>query len=215
MCFSANASFTAGVVLSAIGIATLKKAKKPSSYLFASIPLLFALQQIDEGFLWLSLQHIEFSYIKQFCTHFFIFIAQVIWTMLVPLSIMLLTPMQNRNTYQKIVVGIGSVLSVLLLFCLIVYPNEAFIQEHHIKYIQHYPSQVKLLFAVLYIIATISPLFLTRIPLMKLLGVLIVISYLLATFFYQTYLLSVWCFFSSIISIVIFFIIKKMAQKKY
>ena len=55
MCFSAAASFTAGAVLTGIGVATLRKVEHPTYYLFASIPLLFAVQQFSEGVLWLTL----------------------------------------------------------------------------------------------------------------------------------------------------------------
>ena len=55
MCFSANASFGAGVVLTIIGVAAIKKVQHPSQILFASIPLLFAVQQISEGILWITL----------------------------------------------------------------------------------------------------------------------------------------------------------------
>jgi len=53
MCFSAEASFIAGGILSIAGIVTLAKTQNPSYRALASIPLLFGLQQIGEGFVWL------------------------------------------------------------------------------------------------------------------------------------------------------------------
>ena len=55
MCFSASASFGAGIVISTIGVVTLKKVSSPAHYYFALIPLFFAIQQFAEGFLWLAL----------------------------------------------------------------------------------------------------------------------------------------------------------------
>jgi hypothetical protein len=55
MCFSAGASFGASAVLGAIGIVTLTKAKTTDQIPFASIPLLFAVQQAVEGTLWIGL----------------------------------------------------------------------------------------------------------------------------------------------------------------
>jgi hypothetical protein len=49
MCFSAGASFAGAVVISAVGVATVRKAKKPTQRLFAGIPLLFGFQQFAEG----------------------------------------------------------------------------------------------------------------------------------------------------------------------
>ena len=54
MCFSATASFGASAVLGVIGVAAVAKAKTKPQRLFASIPLVFAVQQLSEGFLWLS-----------------------------------------------------------------------------------------------------------------------------------------------------------------
>jgi len=54
MCFSATASFSAGAVLRGIGALTLKAARRPCEWPFAAIPLLFAIQQLIEGMIWLT-----------------------------------------------------------------------------------------------------------------------------------------------------------------
>jgi len=41
MCFSVEASFAGGIIISAIGIVTVTKVHKPSQLVFASIPLFF------------------------------------------------------------------------------------------------------------------------------------------------------------------------------
>ena len=46
MCFSATASFGASIVLTGIGVASLKQVKEPAQYPFASIPLIFGVQQL-------------------------------------------------------------------------------------------------------------------------------------------------------------------------
>ena len=60
MCFSPEASFTGGVIIFSIGVAAVKSVHKPNQLIFAIIPLFFGIQQITEGFLWLSLQNPEF-----------------------------------------------------------------------------------------------------------------------------------------------------------
>lgn len=55
MCFSATASFTSSAVIGVIGVATLARASHPREWLFASIPLLFAIHQFAEGAVWLAL----------------------------------------------------------------------------------------------------------------------------------------------------------------
>lgn len=49
MCFSATASFAAGIGLTGIGLATLSLAPTWRERPFAAIPLLFGLQQLIEG----------------------------------------------------------------------------------------------------------------------------------------------------------------------
>ena len=44
MCFSATASFIAGVPLSVLGVAAVKKAERKAEIPFAMIPLLFGVQ---------------------------------------------------------------------------------------------------------------------------------------------------------------------------
>lgn len=55
MCFSATASFTAGGALLLIGAITTTRVTKSVEMPFAMIPVLFGLQQIIEGVLWLTL----------------------------------------------------------------------------------------------------------------------------------------------------------------
>ena len=47
MCFSATASFIAGISLSVIGVATVKKAERKAEIPFAMIPLLFGIQGVS------------------------------------------------------------------------------------------------------------------------------------------------------------------------
>ena len=54
MCFSASANFIGSVVLGAIGVVTLTEVKHRRELLFAAMPLLFALHQFTEGFVWLD-----------------------------------------------------------------------------------------------------------------------------------------------------------------
>ena len=54
MCFSASASFTAATLLLALGTVALRVARRPAERAHWAIPLLFGVQQIAEGMVWLS-----------------------------------------------------------------------------------------------------------------------------------------------------------------
>ena len=54
MCFSAYASFVAGSALLVVGAVTVVKAQQKRELPYAAIPLLFAVQQLIEGAIWLT-----------------------------------------------------------------------------------------------------------------------------------------------------------------
>lgn len=204
MCFSAGASFTAGMVLSAIGIASIKKVQVRSQIPFAGIPLIFAIQQTFEGFLWLALTDPAYAYLEQFSTYTFLFFAQVVWPIWVPFSILILGAKEKRKTIEKILLAIGILVSLYLTYCLMTYTVQANAIGHHIAYRQDYPDSLSKYGGLLYIIATIIPPFFSAIKRMWTLGAAILISYIITTVFYEEYIVSVWCFFASIISISVY-----------
>jgi hypothetical protein len=203
MCFSASASFGAGIVLTVIGIASIKKVQSPSQIFFASIPLIFAVQQIMEGFLWLALLNPAYASLQKFTTYIFLFFAQVVWPFWVPYAILKLEIRERRKRVDFFLVGIGVLVSSYLTFCLFLFNVEAEILEYHISYNQDYPAVISHYFGFFYIIATIAPSFFSRIRHMWVFGMTVLISYIISKIFYSDYVVSVWCFFASIISIAV------------
>src|ERR1700740_364195 len=55
MCFSATANFVGSAALGAVGAVTLTRVKHRRELLFAALPILFAIHQFIEGFVWLGL----------------------------------------------------------------------------------------------------------------------------------------------------------------
>lgn len=207
MCFSAGASFGAGIVLTVIGVATIKKTQKPRQRVFASIPLIFAAQQLTEGFLWLALTNPFYAPLQAALTHLFLFFAQIVWPVWVPLGILLLETKTNRKKTERLLTLIGIVVSAFLGYCLLSFEVEANAIGHHIAYKQDYPLALSKYGGLLYILATIAPSFLSGIKNMWSLGTAILISYIVTVIFYQGYILSVWCFFSAVISIAVYAIV--------
>jgi hypothetical protein len=211
MCFSASASFGAGVVLTVIGVAAIKKTHHGTQWLFATIPLFFGVQQLSEGVLWLALPHPEYLNIQKIFTHIFVFFAQVLWPIWVPMAILLLERKGTRKNIQKVLVAAGVIVGVSLAYCLMTYTVEAKIVGNHIAYFQDYPPSLKIVGILLYLMATLLPPFFSRIKHMWIFGTTILLSYIITALFYDHYILSVWCFFSSIISIYIYVIIREIS----
>lgn len=207
MCFSASASFGASAVLATIGVITLKKVNTKSQYAFATIPLLFSAQQLTEGFLWLALSNPSFATLENLCTHTFLFFAQVLWPIWVPYAVYQFETEAKRKKTLKPIIYIGALVSAYLAYCLIAFPVKGLIDERHILYKQDYPATISRFGGILYVIATVAPPFFSSMKRMWTLGTAILISYIITTIFYADYLVSVWCFFSSVISIAVYAVI--------
>jgi len=214
MCFSATASFSAGIVLTVIGVASIKKTTHKSQLLFAGIPIIFGIQQIAEGILWVSLPNPDLLNTQKYATYVFLLFAQIIWPSWVPLAILKLEKRSTRKTIQRFFVGAGLLVACYLAYCLLVFKVEAKIIGQHIAYIQDYPVVLRKYVIPLYAIATIAPSFFSHIKRLWLLGLSIAISYIITVLFYEHYILSVWCFFSSIISIAIYIIMIEISNEE-
>ncbi len=207
MCFSAEASFAGGIIISAIGAATLGKVKKPSQKVFAAIPLLFGFQQFAEGVLWITLKSGEYEQLQDITTFTFLITALVIWPVMIPLSVWFMEESKVRKKALGGLIIIGGILSLFYTSCLISYDVRPQIQSFHIQYIDKFPVIPVRIALVFYLLSTITPLFISSIKRMWLFGLLITVSYAISSIFFAQYLTSVWCFFAALISIVIYWVV--------
>jgi hypothetical protein len=122
MCFSATASFTAGAVLGTIGTVSLSKAKTAAQIPFAAIPMIFAIQQVCEGFVWLSFTREAFMPWHNTLVYGFLFFAQILWPIFLPFSILLLEPDPLRKKWLRLITAFGIMASVVMAYRLIAYP---------------------------------------------------------------------------------------------
>ena len=217
MCFSATASFGVGIVLSVIGVASIKKVWHRSQIVFAATPLIFAVQQFAEGILWVTLPDPACASVQHVITHLFLFFAQIVWPIWVPVAVLLLEQEETRKKMQKALVGVGILVSGYLGSCMLSYHVQAKIIGYHVTYQQDFPAAFRNYIGALYVIVTVAPPFFSHIKKIWLLGLTTFISYIVTTIFYDNYLVSVWCFFASVISASIYVVMIeiKKASKEY
>jgi len=209
MCFSPEASFAGGVILSTIGVATVRKVHNPSQILFAAIPLFFGGQQIAEGFLWLALPHADYVGVQKVFTYIFLLMAEVIWPILIPLSVLLMETDAKRRRTIQVLLGLGMVLALYYSFCLLVYNVSPRIVGFHLNYNTDFPDLFALPAFITYLIATITPLFVSSIKRTHLMGWMMFFSCLVTILFFTQYLISVWCFFAALLSVVVYWILRE------
>ena len=212
MCFSAQASFTGGAIISTIGVMTITKVQKPSQLLFAFIPIFFGIQQFTEGLVWLSLPNPEYLGLKQFSTYLFMIMADVLWPTMIPLAILLMEENRKKRKILKVLLVMGISLSLYYGICLIFFNFFPEIKEFHIQYRTDFPESLKLPMVGVYLIVTLVPLFMSSIKRSAVLGGLMLISCAISVIFFTQYLTSVWCFFAALISGVIYWIMKDSKQ---
>lgn len=213
MCFSATASFGASVIIATIGIACIKKSTTIPQKVLSCIPLIFSIQQFTEGVLWLSLTHVGLIPWKMAATYSFLIFAQVVWPTMVPLSVMLLEKDPRNRKILKGFLALGIVVSTYLAYCLIFFKVQSSVSCYHIQYDVDYPRLFKYS-GLLYFVVTVIPPIITTLKRLRLLGVIIFLSYVITIIFYEDYLVSVWCYFAAIISIVVLSVIMKLNEPR-
>ena len=116
MCFSATANFVGSGVLGAVGVVTLTKVKHRREMIFASLPVLFAVHQFIEGFVWLGLDGILSPAVAHDMGAAFMLYAQGLLPFLLPLSVLLFEPnaTSRRRMLPFLVLGGGTTPSI---FC--------------------------------------------------------------------------------------------------
>lgn len=206
MCFSAEASFTASAVLGIVGIALLKQTKKRSLLLLASFPLLFALQQFSEGILWTYLPSEETTSITTVAKFTFMAFAYMIWPIYVPLSLLLPEVNPQRRKIIEIALLCGTFFSFTFLFLEVagLITTEVNLIGYSVRFTSDY-----LYFQLFYLLVLFIPFFISSLKGMKMYGFSIVGAFLFTQLFFSLYSISVWCFFSALISLSMFFILRR------
>jgi hypothetical protein len=201
MCFSASASFIAGTTLTAVGVATLKRAETRAERPFAMIPLLFGVQQLTEGVIWLTFRH-EAPLLKQIMTYLYSGFSHALWPMYVPFAMGILEAIRWRRRAIFAFEAAGAAVGLYLLYFIVTRPVVAEVVGRHIVYVS--PHFFRIPVIVLYLAATCVSCFFSSHGFVKLFGVLALLSFIAAYVVHVTTLVSMWCFFAAILSLLIY-----------
>jgi hypothetical protein len=199
MCFSAIVSFSAAAGLSLLGIATISKTTSKRELLLASFPCLFALQQTLEGFVWLGKSNGNLSSIDSIATYGFLLFASLLWLVLSPLSIYYLEQDLNRRRFL-LGLTVGGLLLGIYLFSWIAYHGvnpQTFSGNlfYDLSFIPGY-GVIK----YLYLVIIVLPFSIAQRVSLRIFGGLVLCSFILSQIFFQITMVSVWCFFSAVLS---------------
>ena len=200
MCFSAAASFSAGTILLGLGTLTLKSARRPRELPFAAIPLLFAIQQLSEGVIWLTFRY-GAPQLNAVMTYVYSFFSHVLWPVYVPVAVLVMEPRGWRRRALLVFVAAGVAVAAYLLYFLVAFPIVSRPFGQHIEYVS--PHFFAVVAMTLYLMSTTFSPILSSHRMVKVFGVLALLSFAAAYFFYAIWFISVWCFFAALLSAVV------------
>jgi hypothetical protein len=200
MCFSATASFAAASVLLAVGAVALGRVRGPRELPFAAIPLLFGVQQLVEGVIWLSFEH-EAPALNAFMAHVYSFFSHILWPVFVPAAVLLIEPPGPRRRALAALLAMGLAVGAFLLHELVDYPVVAQVTGSHIEYVT--PPHCLRTASALYLVSTTASLMLSSHAWVRVFGVAALLSFALAYGAWTAWFVSVWCYFAALLSVIV------------
>ena len=165
------------------------------------IPLLFGVQQLTEGVIWLTFSH-DAPVLKQTMTQVYSGFSHVLWPMYVPFAMGVLenVPWRKKTLFAFEAAGIA--VGLYLLYFLVTAPVVAEVIDNHIVYDSPHFYIVPVM--VFYLAATCISCFFSSHRFVNLFGVLALVSFIAAYLIHVRALVSIWCFFAAILSLLIY-----------
>jgi hypothetical protein len=216
MCISATASFGASIVLIPVGIYCVKKAaslEKPY-WILALLPFIFGIQQIFEGLVWSGIDT-DGQGTTRLAALGFIFFSHVFWLFWVPFSCY---AVENNAVKRKAFLTLsffGATVGLLMYIPLWIHEHWLVIEVVNQSIFYNttllYDSYVsKTVGRVIYALIILVPLLLASDRHIKIFGIVIAVSATVFSIFFEYAFVSIWCFFSAVLS---FFILAMILYK--
>jgi hypothetical protein len=201
MCFSAAANFVGSTALAGVGVVTLTKVKHRRELLFATLPILFAVHQFIEGFVWLGLDGILSPTVTHNMGAAFMLYAQGLLPFVLPLSVLLFERDRKDRRRMMPFVVIGGATTLYMLWALAAYPTQIYEVANSIVYVNQATNHTEV--AVLYVLATCGSLFFSKVRAMVLFGAANLTILLVVMAFKRYAFTSLWCAYAAIASVII------------
>lgn len=210
MCFSAPVSFAASGIVGAIGIATLKEVKNKRDIPFASVPFIFALHQLMEGLIWTAY---DGGTPILLTNYLYLFIAIAFWPLYFPIGVYFLEEKKNKTRLKilRVLIVIGALVSLVSTWSMFLAPISVTVVCNSLFYgmgLPIFPWYAVRLLQMFYVISGVGCMFVSSHRFMKFFGIGMMVSFLITYIFHYQVYFSVWCFFSALLSISIYYFFK-------
>ncbi len=220
MCFSPEASFALGTVLLPAGAYCVRTAvKRNASWLpLALTPLLFGVQQVSEGLVWVGLRSEEATLVRP-ASLIFLFFGLALWPFWMPLAAAWIEsrPAARRVWFAMAVLGLGW---FVLLYLPILYDPDRYLTtrvEHHsiaydyteVPVVRAVPPE---LFRFIYAIIGGLPLIGCSDGRVRVFGILLGVAAVVSRLVFVYAFASVWCFFAAALTLYLCHALTRIAK---
>jgi hypothetical protein len=120
----------------------------------------------------------------------------------VPVAVLLMEPPGKRRQALLAFVAAGIAVGAYLLYILIAFPVVSQTTGRHVEYLS--PHFFAALSMTLYLLSSTVSMLLSSHRAVQFFGVLALLSFGAAYYFYAVWFISVWCFFAALLSVVVY-----------
>jgi hypothetical protein len=219
LCVSAETSFGLTGLLIPVGIYCIRIAieRDRSALPLSVVPLLFGVQQLCEGFVWVGIGR-DSAELTQSAALFYLFFALTFWLFWIPFSAVFLEPENNR----KFVLALGAILGLaggLILYLPLLLDPGGLVVSVDRHSIQYNIAQFRAVEAIPLIVWQLPYLVVIALPLLvlgqKRRGMLVysaalVLSAAISHVYFWYSFASVWCLFAAILSLMLGYVFHEL-----
>ena len=213
MCFSASASFSTATLLLAAALYARWVARTRFEKWLSLTPALFSMQQAIEGMIWLLYPTAQWDILKYLLGYSYLLFSLTVWPLWFSMLLWNFEPRATRRKIIGVFAGLGIVTSALSIVWTLIHGIEPQAECSHIVYNLSMPDSGFYAFLLVYCLSTLGPLFCTSIKGLRIFGFGVAISLAAAFIMYYEAMLSTWCFFAALMSLIIIYLIKTHQTK--
>jgi hypothetical protein len=197
VCFSPEGDLVGGLVVTAIGVDAYRHLRGQNNHLlFATVPLVLGIHQLDESLVWWSLEGPVPHSLGRVAMWIYLVIAMVVVPILVPLSIWKLQPTAQRRRVIAPFVGLGIVIATILLITMLRGPVTVSLGAHHLAYSIGLRNGI--LIVGLYVVATCGALLLSGYRDITIFGIANLIAVVVLARLTADGFASLWCAYAAL-----------------
>jgi hypothetical protein len=220
VCISAEVSFSLSGALIAGGTYCVHQARRIDRRFLplAAIPVLFAVQQFCEGWVWTGIDHANVQLVAV-AARAFLFFALLFWPVWIPLSMQFVARSRRTKWFLRAMTGVGLAIGLVLMVPTVFASTWLVVDlDHHSIHYNIEPSPIfhaipGVVWQVAYIAVVSTPLFVSSEKKLIHAGVAVVLSAAITRVFFDYAFASMWCLFAAALSLYLCVVFHAMARR--